>query len=394
MKSFSQIKSLNFGKIASKKYYQEIDFEYLGDKIIIPVQIENKNFRFILDTGAPTVIYEKTYKLLKGTKKLGKVNLSDIQNVVNEVEAISINKLKIGDLSFSDSHSLLVKMPDDNLISCFNVDGFIGSNTFRNSIIQLDLDYNKLIITNKKKKLKIRDKGSSLFLNDIQSKPFINIKIKGEKDIFSEGNVYIDTGAFDLYNMSKAIFDTIIKHKNLNIFQIVGEDSGYGGLGYSGDALKDEQVRVSIPKISINGFETKDYVSDTFTSEHSSIGLELLDFGVMTLDFKNKKFHFDPFDSIGNEKDYIGYSYGFSFNYIDNKLIIDFIWDEALKEKVSTGDELIEINEVKVANIPMCELLLGEYLTNIDTDEICAVVKSKEGILSKFKTKRTIANKI
>jgi hypothetical protein len=56
------------GKIQSKQYYEEIDFELLHDKIVLPVTINNKVYKFLLDTGAPNVISERLIKEIKSKK--------------------------------------------------------------------------------------------------------------------------------------------------------------------------------------------------------------------------------------------------------------------------------------------------------------------------------------
>lgn len=42
----------------------EIDFEYLKQKIIIPVEIDNQTYRFCLDTGSISVISNELQKKL------------------------------------------------------------------------------------------------------------------------------------------------------------------------------------------------------------------------------------------------------------------------------------------------------------------------------------------
>ena len=50
------------GTILQKKYYEVIQYESVYDKIIIPVTINGKNYRFLLDTGAPNLISNEVMK--------------------------------------------------------------------------------------------------------------------------------------------------------------------------------------------------------------------------------------------------------------------------------------------------------------------------------------------
>jgi len=61
---YSQNIDLNIGKVNSKEYYEEVGFEFIKDKIIVPVSIEGKEYKFILDTGAPNIISNEINNLI------------------------------------------------------------------------------------------------------------------------------------------------------------------------------------------------------------------------------------------------------------------------------------------------------------------------------------------
>lgn len=66
-KVFSQNINMNIGATKSKNYYQEITFEFIKNKIIIPVEIDGKTYKFLLDTGAPNMISKEIHDLIKWT---------------------------------------------------------------------------------------------------------------------------------------------------------------------------------------------------------------------------------------------------------------------------------------------------------------------------------------
>ena len=47
--------------LIQKKYYEVIDFEIVMKKIVIPVTINNKEYKFLLDTGAPNIISKTVF---------------------------------------------------------------------------------------------------------------------------------------------------------------------------------------------------------------------------------------------------------------------------------------------------------------------------------------------
>src|SRR5690625_6142949 len=58
-------------------------------KIIINVQIENKSYRFLLDTGAATAISEKLQNSIK-LHKLGNIKMTDQSGLTDSLEVVSV----------------------------------------------------------------------------------------------------------------------------------------------------------------------------------------------------------------------------------------------------------------------------------------------------------------
>ncbi|UII79018.1 DUF4437 domain-containing protein [Flagellimonas sp. CMM7] len=80
----------------------------------------------------------------------------------------------------------------------------------------------------------------------------------------------------------------------------------------------------------------------------------------MTIDFKHKRFYFKPNSRKRNLNDL---DFGFTRTLKDEKLIVGFVWDEELKNKLSYGDEILEING-KTANI--CNLITKDIINKND----------------------------
>ena len=65
-----------------------------------------------------------------------------------------------------------------------------------------------------------------------------------------------------------------------------------------------------------------------------------------------------------------------------------FVWDEKLKSKMTYGDEIIEINDIKIDQSKICDLITGNIeLENKKT--ITLKIKSADGTITKLKTEKT-----
>ena len=334
---------------SDKNYYTEIAYEYVNDKIIIPVVIENKTYRFLLDTGAPNIISGGLREIIK-TKRKTSINVGDANGKKQMLDLVELPLLKIGGVSFKNTPTLVNKNAPNIVFDCFEIDGFIGSNMLRNSILQI-LPKQKIIkLTNSKRKLELNKKhASKLTLIGNQGKPFIWIHIDGEKN--AKEHVLIDTGMKGFYDLSNRNFDIF---KTKNVISESTEGQGSMGTGLFGSEEKSSYQRLVVPQVTINNFLFKNANVETTNSKNSRIGTELLNHGNMTIDFKNKRFYYEPFYEATDLQEK---QYGFNPTLIDNKLAVGIVWDEELKKDMSYGDQIIEINGVDYTDTNLCHLI-------------------------------------
>jgi predicted aspartyl protease len=347
--SFAQNIDLNKGNTKEESYYTEIQFEYVNGKIIIPILINEKTYRFLLDTGAPNLITKKLAETLK-QKSLQEIKVSDANDNKSSMNFVELPNITIGNVVFENSVALSSNDDGNLVFDCFNLDGFIGSNLLRNSILQIDTRNKTLIITNDEKKLKLNKKNSiELSLIGNQSSPYIWIKLKGKNS--GKEQVLLDTGMKGFYDISNRNYSLL---KNENIFKIISTGIGSKEIGLFGNSKDSEQLKIFLPEMKISNSSFLNISTITTNDKNSRIGIELFENGIATLDFKNKKFYFDQYgiNTDLNEK-----QLGFSATILNQKLSIGIVWDEKLKDKIFSGDEIIEINGKNYENYLLCDLI-------------------------------------
>ena len=349
---YAQKVNLNLGKANSKNYYEEIKFELVNDKIIVPVEIEGKTYRFILDTGAPNIISKKLDSILN-PKSIGIESPSDVNEKKQSLKVVQIKKLTFGKVMFVNTPTLVYDLNSNPLFKCFKIDGFIGSNMLRNSIIQIDSRKKTIILTNSKHRLSLKRKESrKMELTGNQSSPYLWIKLQG-KDTGKE-QVLIDTGDNGLYDLSGNHYKIFARKE---IFGRLGKSTGANSLGLFGDAPVNTHYRLLLPQLKINNCVLKGIVTITSNDDNSKIGSELLHYGIMTIDFKNKRFYFHPNSKVCSIKNA---QFPISMTYKNSKLVVGFVWDNELKEKIQYGDEIIAINNVPINNSTICAIVTGK----------------------------------
>lgn len=341
--------NLNQGNAKNPNYYSEIPFEYVNGKIIIPVQINNKTYKFLLDTGAPNCI-SKNLTINLNPKILNEIKVSDANDNKSVLNVVELPDLFIGNIAFENSLALSYNEEKNLVFDCFNIDGFIGSNLLRNSIIQINIKNKTLTITNEKSKLKFNNKnGTKLTLIGAQSSPYIWIKIKGKSS--GKEQVLLDTGMKGFYDISTRNYNLFKKE---NIFQVIAIGNGSQRIGLFGNSTIKEQVKVLLPEMKISNSSFLNISTISTNDNNSRIGIDLFENGIGTIDFKNKKFYFDEYEI---NKDLSEKPLGFSPAIINEKLSIGIVWDEKLKEKIYVGDEIVEINGKNYENYLLCDFI-------------------------------------
>lgn len=86
--------TLNQGFSENKNYVAAIPYTEIAGKLIVNVSINNQNRKFILDTGAATVISENLFKELR-PKVLQTVNVSDSSGKTDSLNIVALPEIKI-----------------------------------------------------------------------------------------------------------------------------------------------------------------------------------------------------------------------------------------------------------------------------------------------------------
>jgi predicted aspartyl protease len=371
---FGQI-NFNQGSINLKEYYEVIPYETEIGKIILPVTINNKTYRFLLDTGAPNLFSTELLKEINVAEG-DSINVNDANNQDQKMKFAVVPQLKIGNLVFENQAGLIYNFEEHNLLSCYKIDGFIGSNLLRNSIIKMNGANKTIIITNKIKSLKIDKKPIKMKLVGNQKSPYVELKFEGKNNEKASDMVLVDTGMDGLYDMSKRAY-TIFE--NSKIFEALYTATGIGDSGLFGAGDSSEQKLLEIENANLNQQIINNIMVSTTSDDNSRIGLDFLKYGDITLDFLNKKFYFESPKTIDVKEK----TPKFFTSVQNDKVVIGIVWDEKLKLLMNTGDEVISADQINISDMSLCDFLrLKKEWKN--KESYILKLKNKEGQISEI----------
>lgn len=354
--------TLNKGVTDKKEYFTVIDYKEVKGKIIVQCSINNKPYRFILDTGAPVTITQDVFEALN-PQVINTINVSDQSGKLDSMQVVTLERIKVGDVTFTNTPALVVK--DASLFKCFDVDGLLGSNMLRNSVVRFSDKDKKITLTDNYKNLKLKRRNSSkMELSPYQSNPYIEVR-QESKSASGKEMLLFDSGMSGFYDLSVNAYE---QFKKINLFENIAQATGTYSLGLHGLADAQIHYKVFLPEFYVNKYAFKNLMVKTTHDEHSRIGSEILKHGNVTLDYRHKRFYFEPYtDEPATIKEE---AWSVEPTFKDDKLIIGLIWDKALEGKVNLGDEVLKMGNFDYTSMTICEIMVTEREIPEDTTTI------------------------
>jgi hypothetical protein len=348
--SFAQeIMSLVKTSVEQKNFVDTIQFEFIKNKIIIPVTIGNEEKKYFFDTGAPLTI-SKNLQTSMNYHLLTKRIMVDANGTRDSVEIVEVKEFEWGKIKFRNSASVVANL-DTVLFQCFGVEGCIGPNILNGMIIKIDVKNKHLIVTDKKTFFK-SDKGYTVALKnkDKQNSPVLSISpFKKTKE-----EIFFDTGDDSFYNLSNRNFLFFNERVDLtkNILHKGVGSRAVGMFGNEKDSLNHllKSNDFKIGKLSFSNV----YIGETFNS-NSRLGADILNYGVVILDFIRQKFTFIPYDKVDSAISLPTPFHDFYLILENGKLKIGLIWEnsESYKIGLRKGFIIKQINHLDLENF--CE---------------------------------------
>jgi len=380
--------------LENKSFMTVLDFDYVANWIVVKVKIDGnyKEYPFILDTGAQTVISDSLLREI-GTNNFSKMSSGgDDDSTKNAFknEIITIKGLQIGDLKFHDIGAITTINSEWGMLNCVSAFGVIGYNILNTCGFQIDYEKKKIILTDQ-----IGSLGNYSKIDWVdfttpknQATPIISAVINDSIKV----NLFFDTGSSGGIKLSstglyKAIIEKfpgkIAKYSFTPTIRIRGE--------------KNEIVKSMLFKASSVSFgrelskELDINVDNTPEREFSGfVGNEYLENYIVTVDYQNKRVGFIPNDNIDHE---VKSTFGFGFTPTENKMLVTSVFEDSQPEVqgILVGDEIFSINGTKISELPagrFCEIYRNEFEIINKADSILSIEIMKNGNLMEYKFNR------
>lgn len=355
-KTYAQHRWLHGAEISNKNFNDTLPFEFVKNKIIIPVFLNGKIRRFILDTAAPMLITKELQEECR-FELLHKDVIADISQRLDSTYYVQILPIKLGNIEIKKAVGMIADL-NAGLLACFKIEGIIGSNLLKDMILHIDYGRKEIILTDQITKLNLLPENAiDMQIDARQSTPIIEINPFPK----AKEQVFIDTGDDGFYSMSLRSFQFFMEKTKLKNYLITNaKGASTAGLhGLEQDTIK-HLLRFDSLKISNLYFSNVNVV--TQANPNSRIGAEILRYGKLTIDYLHKKCYFQPFEHT----DFIRFqpegsaNLGFSLKNEGSFLKVGAVFEssDAFQKGVKAGFIIEKIDAYEVIKKTVCELLL------------------------------------
>ena len=355
--------NFNQGRANQSNYLDSIPFDYVRGKIIIPVTIQGDTFNFLFDSGAPTIISEEVQDKFS-FRILGSDTISDIYSNKNKMQIVIVDSLFLGSVRF-DGIPALVSRFNELPWSCFNIDGFIGSNLLRNSIIKIDINKQYVVLSDRlRKELGYLHMCPMEMKLDHQSSPHVNISL----GMNIEESFLFDTGSDNFISLKTKKFNENREYLSINHLR---SGFGAGSMGLFGTGQRDATYKLKLDSIKFcNSTIIEPIIRVNRTS--SKIGTKIMDYGSIIMDYRDQQLFFDSEDETMTYRTLTESEFGFMPVIKDDKFQIGVIWENSLADSLGLepGYEILQINEYDFKTSlseSFCEIFINEPLKAADT---------------------------
>ncbi len=180
-------KLLQQGQIVNADITQRIEFDYESRLLFMNARVNGLPRRFIIDSGAPTVISRELRDALK-LRKVKSIDVSDSQNNESKLEFVVLESLAFGGVEIENSAALVT---DLSLFHCLDIDGLLGANVM--SHFNWEVDY--------------REERIRLYSKDSPERPEEDYPIAFPFTTKAQGTPKLEIGIPGLLSASGVTFD-------------------------------------------------------------------------------------------------------------------------------------------------------------------------------------------
>ncbi|WP_299099460.1 aspartyl protease family protein [uncultured Winogradskyella sp.] len=371
---------LKQGDVVQENFKTTIPFTYVNGWMVLEVEIRDKAYNFILDTGSSNIVTTEFAEALN-LKVLGAEDIEDVNDTKNSTEYATIDNVTIGNVDFKNTITGIADLNKITEISCTKIHGLLGSNLMRKAVWDFDFQNQTITIANDESKLGIPTEtiDSKMYIGTAGI-PSITLKINGQKVLnnkvdFGNGGTNLLRGDYFIEQREEGLITNYVK----------GSQKAFGGFGRT---EAKPFYHTMINELQIGNHKVNNLFTTVKSGAGNNLGLAFFKNYRVILNWNKKKIRMIEVTKAGNDT---YNSYGFSTFYNENGVAVNAVIEASSASKVlQQGDKILSINHINYANITdeeYCSFYRDGYDNGKETLAITILRNDEELSFQLLKTK-------
>jgi hypothetical protein len=193
------------GKILNKEVFDvQLPVVMDANLIIVTLEIEGEDYRFLFDTGAPMVVDKSLRQKLK-MKKVTQKSVSDSQGNRQPLDFVKMPPFKLKHLTAEGFIAVEADLKKSPILYCLNLDGILGANFMQKGFWELNAVDTTLRFTNDFNRLNTDSVTATIpFTTKNTRTPVITARVN-ETEV---PNITFDTGKSGIFSLPAKFFKT------------------------------------------------------------------------------------------------------------------------------------------------------------------------------------------
>ena len=361
----------------TRRICDTIHYEYVHDKIIIPVIVNGVKVKYIVDTGGQTGTIRENAVEMKAMSGGTSRGVSDLNGMSLAYEEAVLSNVQLSS-NYKLTQMKSMVFPSNGFFRELGVVGILGSDAFAQAVVTFDAREQIMIINYpyRPDRLKLTD-GVEMFSGDTHHS-IINVNLGGV-----EKQVLFDTGADGFLLLTANDFKDI---EAAGKGEKTAHGFGINGVGLEGLSHPVDMNKVNVKEMTVLGKKFTNAGSVISDKSTTLVGVDLLQYGKVVIDYMRNRFYFFPFDSEIADMGGAPKTWNVSILPANERFEITTVWD-SMKDVVNFGDQVVDINGTDITKFPMSQSAVDSVMNAIK-ENVGYIVVLKDGQKKKIEIRR------
>ena len=361
--AFKVVKLVNSDKAIINNYSESIiPFSVEVNDILIKVRLNNsqKEYTFILDTGAMTLIRQEVAREL-GLTKGTEFQATGSSGTTKSIELATLDSIVVGDMGVRNCATCLTDISE---IFSPDVAGILGSNFLRHFIVTIDYKRKAITLSREIRHTEVNSKKIEIPF-EMNMKNSFAPEIACVIDGGIEGTAIIDTGFQGIASIPLPLAKQTKAFINGNALGAKGNIAG----GIFGRSKETYAIRIDELKVGPSEFYNIPATTHHSKIDYLLLGKKFIEKYLVTIDYPAKNLILFPY---GEQFETNIPSYGMALTKHNDRTVVAGIWNNssASENGINIGNEIIKVNSTEADMLSLTDLWKMFFDEEMDTIEV------------------------